>query len=221
MIRVARRDAPRPFDTIPAFRHFGARGPQSFPFPSRVNRPPNPVAANSRFWTRLVKPLLSRRTTPFYLFSIVPIQEALSELESHFGHLPILHWLSFKTQPLRPLIQWWRDQGRPVEVVSEFEFRAALAEGFAPQQILINGPAKHRWLPKIARRGLRVNFDSPTEARLLAPMARRLNWTCGIRLLTREEFDPESPGFATQFGFTPDEAAAALGHLTRQKVKLE
>ena len=52
------------------------------------------------------------------------------------------HWLSLKTQPVAPLLRWWREQGRPVEVVSEFELRAALAEGFAPENILANGPAK-------------------------------------------------------------------------------
>ena len=173
------------------------------------------------FWRSLVRPLLKRQPTPFYLFSIVPIRQALAELDHHFGHLPVRHWLSFKTQPLRPLVQWWRREGRGIEVVSEFEFLAACAEGFAPENILVNGPAKHRWLPRHALRGLKVNFDSPAEVRALTPLARKLGWTCGIRFLTREEFDPEKPEFATQFGLTPDEATAAIRHLQRARVRLE
>jgi diaminopimelate decarboxylase len=174
-----------------------------------------------RFWRALVRPLLKDRSTPFYAFSLVPVRQALAELDRHFGHLPVRHWLSFKTQPLRPLLQWWQRDGRPIEVVSEFEFRAALAVGFAPERILINGPAKHRWLSAVARRGLLVNFDSPAEARQLAPLAKRLDWTCGVRLLTREEFDPESPDFATQFGLAPDEAVVAIQELKRANVRLE
>jgi diaminopimelate decarboxylase len=172
----------------------------------------------------LLRPQLARHPTPFYLFSIAPIKAALAELDAHFNQLPVRHWLSFKTQPLRPLVQWWQRQDRPIEVVSEFEFLAARAEGFPPERILLNGPAKHSWLPRHAShelRGLCVNFDSVAEARALTPLAKKLDWTCGIRLLTREEFDPEKPSFATQFGLTPDEAIPLVGRLQRAGVRLE
>lgn len=175
-------------------------------------------------WRSLLRPLVGRQPTPFYLFSVLPIEKALAELDQHFGHLPLRHWLSFKTQPLRPLVQWWRQQGRPIEVVSEFEFLAARAEGFPPKKILLNGPAKHSWLPRHATRELRglcLNFDSVTEARVLAPLAKKLDWTCGLRLLTREEFDPEKPSFATQFGLTPEEAVPLVARLRRAGVRPE
>lgn len=181
-----------------------------------------PAATSVEFWKKLSKrSSADSRSTPFYLFSIVPIQEALGELELHFAHLPVRHWLSFKTQPLRPLVQWWREQDRDIEVVSEFEFLATRAEGFPAERILINGPAKQHWLPKHAVRGLNVNFDSVNEARLLAPLAKKLDWRCGIRFLTREEFDPEKPEFATQFGLTPEEAVDVIRLLRRTKVRLE
>src|SRR6185436_1014013 len=75
--------------------------------------------------------------------------------------------------------------------------------------------------PAVAERGLCVNFDSPAEARALAPTARQLDWTCGLRLLTREEFDPEAPGFATQFGLAPEEAVEVSRQLTRARVRVE
>ncbi len=188
-----------------------------------------------QFWKRLVCEALSLSTpAPFYVFSALPIAERISELDTTFtgagfqsaiqnpkSKIAFRHWLSCKTQPVAPLLRWWRGQGRGIEVVSEFELRAALAEGFAPENILLNGPAKHSWLPKFKLRNLSVNFDSPAELTALLPLAKKLNWRCGVRILTSEEFDPENPSFPTQFGFTPDEAVVALKKLLRAKVRIE
>ncbi len=183
-------------------KHRSRRGARSRPAPARA-----------RFWRALVGPLLARASSPFYLFSAAPVAAALQALDQHLGGLPARHWLSCKTQPLRPLLAWWRRQGRPIEVVSEFEFLAARAEGFAPEQILVNGPAKHHWLPRHALRGLAVNLDSLAETRTLAPLARARGWRLGLRLNTRAEFDPEAPAWPTQFGLSPPEARAALRYL--------
>lgn len=173
------------------------------------------------FWRALVKPLPGSVPTPFYLFSLVPIRKALAELDRHFSHRPVRHWLSCKTQPLPPLLNWWQRQGRGIEVVSEFELLAALREGFEPEQILINGPAKHRWLPRQARAGLSVNFDSLHEIRALAPLAKKCGWRCGVRLQTREEWDPETPGCPTQFGHTAAEVVEGVKQLRRAQARLE
>jgi len=174
-----------------------------------------------RFWRTLARPWLERRLTPFYLFSLSPVREACADLEQAFAGLPVRHWLSCKTQPLAPLLRWWRTEGRSIEVVSEFELRAALQEGFRPEQILINGPAKHHWLPQCARRGLSVHFDSVAETRALAPLARRLQWRCGLRLLTELEHDPEAWDCPTQFGMTPDELGKAHQILQRARVPVQ
>ena len=175
------------------------------------------------FWRRLTAAALRQSSTPFYVFSTEPVCAALAELASlqRGVAVPVIHWLSCKTQPVAPLLAWWRRQGRPIEVVSEFEFLAARAEGFAPGQILVNGPAKQRWLPRHASARLRVNFDSWSEARALLPLARQLDWSAGLRLHTREEFDPEHPECPTQFGFSADEALEAIRRLRRAGVRLE
>jgi diaminopimelate decarboxylase len=161
--------------------------------------------------------------TPFYLFSAEPIRAALERLDllQRALPVPVRHWLSCKTQPVPPLLRWWRRQGRPIEVVSEFEYHAARAAGFPTDLILLNGPAKHRWLPQVAAPGLRVNFDSPNELAALLPLARRLDWRCGVRVRTREEFDPEFPAVPTQFGFDFAGAVAALRRLRRARVRIE
>ncbi len=201
------------------------------PAPLDFGHTPETVA----FWKRLVREALSlSTTTPFYIFSNQPIAEKISELDTALTHagfrsihqsqpnkITFRHWLSCKTQPVAPLLRWWREQNRDIEVVSEFELRAALAEGFAPKNILVNGPAKHHWLGQFHLPELAVNFDSPTEMAALLPLAKKLNWRLGIRVLTREEFDPENPQFPTQFGFTPDEAVTAIKKLLRVKARIE
>ncbi len=187
--------------------------------PPDFGHPPRVLAS----WRRRVRDALATDTpTPFYLFSPDPITEALAELrELDSLPVPVRHWLSCKTQPVAPLLRWWRGQGRPIEVVSEFEYLAARHESFTTDNILINGPAKHRWLPRVAAPGLRVNFDSPGELAALLPLAKQHGWRTGLRLRTSLEHDPEHPEFPTQFGFAPDEAEAALKRLRRVGVTAE
>lgn len=181
--------------------------------------PPRTLA----FWRRLVQRALGSTPTPFFLCSAEPIQEALQELHCLAQRLPVpvRHWLSCKTQPLRPLLAWWRKRGGGVEVVSEFEFLAALAEGFSPPRILVNGPAKHRWLPRHAVPGICVNFDSLREVSELLPLARQLNWTVGVRCHTTGECDPDQPSCLSQFGMAAAEAVSALKRLQRSGLALE
>ena len=187
-----------------------------------------------QFWRQLASEALALAASPLYVFSALPIAERIAELDAELAAagfrsatanlkspLTVRHWLSCKTQPLGPLLQWWRQTGRPVEVVSEFELRAALAEGFSPENILINGPAKHHWLPKFALRGLSVHFDSPAEMEGLLPLAIQWDWRLGVRVLTDEEYDPENPAFPTQFGLTPAEAVSALKQLRETPVRTE
>jgi len=220
--------------------------------PASTNRippgPPRPApsfghpVATLDFWKRLVREALAASgPTPFFLLSAKPLADRIAELDRALAaagfatagnprpeKISCQHWLSCKTQPVAPLLRWWREQGRPIEVVSEFELRAALAAGFTPPRILANGPAKHHWLKQLdaelgglALHELAVNFDSPAELAALLPLARKWNWRCGVRLNTSEEFDPENPQFPTPFGFLPEEAVPALRKLKRARVRVE
>jgi diaminopimelate decarboxylase len=173
------------------------------------------------FWRRLVRGALERHETPFYLFSTQPLQQALDRLESIRPGIPVRHWLSCKTQPVAPWLRWWRDQGRPIEVVSEFELLAARHEGFPAERILINGPAKHRWLTRYPLRNLSVHLDSWRELDVLPPLARRSNWRLGVRVLTGEEYDFDKPALPTQFGLEPAAAVRALRALLRAQARVE
>lgn len=175
------------------------------------------------FWRRWVGEALRREPTPFFLFSVEPFERAVLRLQGLRVGVPVRQWLSLKTQPFRPLLRHWRQSSGSVEVVSAFEYQAAIEEHFHPGAILLNGPAKHNWLPRLATAGLRVHFDSPAEASALLPWARRLGWRVGLRILTEAEHDYEAKDAPTQFGFEPDEAVRWLRRMVRAgpQLKLE
>src|SRR5258706_8620621 len=90
------------------------------------------------FWALRVRAAAARWPTPFYLAAWERVEPALVELARIEMQYPLRHWLSVKTQPLKPLLRSWAARGWGAEVVSEFELRAAIAEGFTPQNILVN-----------------------------------------------------------------------------------
>lgn len=170
----------------------------------------------TEYWATLVAAAAARWSTPFYLVAWEPVEAALRDLQHIRTQRPLKHWLSVKTQPLRPLLRRWAERGWGAEVVSEYEFLAALAEGFAPENILVNGVAKHAWLSRCALPSLNVHVDSLTEASAIAPLARKHDWRLGLRLHVSEEFDPDEPQFGGHFGMSANEALDALSLLRKQ-----
>lgn len=164
----------------------------------------------SEYWNKLIAAAAAKWATPFYLAAWEPVESAIADLKRIETQCPLRHWLSVKTQPLKPLLRIWAERGWGAEVVSEFELRAAIAEGFEPDKILVNGVAKHSWLSRCPIPRLNVHIDSLTEAEPLSALARQFNWRLGFRLHLDEEFDPDEPQFGDQFGMTNREAREAL-----------
>lgn len=126
-----------------------------------------------------------------------------------FG-VPLKPLLSLKTQPLPHLLSDWSNQvSDGVEVVSEAELVGALGSGCAPGQIVVNGLAKHTWLPRSDALGLTVQLDSLAEGALIAQAARQ-GWRVGLRFRTSAECDPDEPEFGGPFGLTLDEAGSLV-----------
>src|SRR5437762_2092467 len=76
----------------------------------------------------------------------------------------------------------WLRSGRGVEVVSERELVAVLRLNPPIDQLLVNGVAKHTWLPRRSLRKLRVHFDSVNEIDALLPRAIAEQWRVGVRV---------------------------------------
>jgi diaminopimelate decarboxylase len=167
-------------------------------------------------WGPLLNAAADTCATPSYVVRWQPIADAVAVLDrlARPG-LRVRSWLSVKTHPVAPLIDQWVRTGRGVEVVSEHEFLMAERLGVPVEQLLVNGVAKHAWLPRYPRPGLRVHFDSPAEVAALAPLARSAQWRVGVRCHAPDEADARDPRFGGQFGMTAAEAVAALSTLTR------
>ena len=173
------------------------------------------------YWRSRARRALRVADTPCFVFAPEPIAVSVEEVDAAFAGLPVRHWWSCKTLPLPAVLNWWRRQGRPVEVVSERELAAVLELGFPAGDILVNGPAKHRWLPSHPVPGLRVNLDSPLETAALLPLARRCRWQLGVRINTSGELNTEVPGARTQFGMTAGELADATRRIRRANLEVE
>jgi diaminopimelate decarboxylase len=107
----------------------------------------------------------------------------------------------------------WVASGRGVEVVSESELSLLLECGVPVDRLLVNGVAKHRWLPSHPVRRLRVHFDSLLELDTMLPMAVTCAWRVGVRCHVPDEADARDPRYGGQFGMSTDEAIVALRRL--------
>ncbi|MBM3848264.1 MAG: hypothetical protein FJ405_18505, partial [Verrucomicrobia bacterium] len=192
--------------------------------PAEEDAPPEPlIQEDSRraAWRSRITPLLNEFPTPFFLFATEPIEAGLEELTRAFEGIPITHWLSVKTQPLPALLRWWNAASRPVEVVSGWELKLALQCGVPSHRLLVNGPAKHHWLPEFQIEGLHVHLDSPAEAGAIAPIAAKRRWKLGLRCCPMSEFDPETPRYPSQFGMSGEELASAVRILAGHRLAVE
>lgn len=163
----------------------------------------------------LICNLAARYDTPLYLLEWASIPDRLKSLEESLLALPARHFFSYKTCPVPALLRSWRNSGRDVEVVSEFELLGAVGVGFAYSEIVVNGVNKHTWLHRHAVPGLTVIFDSSHEVMTLAETAARCNWTIGLRLHPDCQTDPDAECIADQFGMAPRDAEVSLHALRR------
>src|SRR5438067_6724403 len=161
-------------------------------------------------WRDRVALAVQRVGTPCYVAAWPPIGRALDRIRRLPSRIAIAPWLSFKTHPLPALAAEWLSRGSGVEVVSEAELITILELGCSVDQLLVNGVAKHRWLGRHGRVGLRVHFDSARELDELLPLALEQRWRVGVRCHVPGERDAREPEFGGQFGMSPREAAAAL-----------
>jgi diaminopimelate decarboxylase len=179
-------------------------------------------AEESPAWRDAVTLAAERYGTPCYVARWDPIQDAVSTLERQLqSPVPVRSWLSFKTHPLPPLVREWIASGRGVEVVSEFELNLVLRLGCTVDALLVNGVAKHAWLPRYPLPELRVHFDSEREVAELLPVALAQRWRVGVRCHAPDECDARDSRFGGQFGMTADEAVDSLRRLLSAGAQVE
>lgn len=167
-------------------------------------------------WLDVVQDAVRTWNTPFYLMAWTPVQDAFEALAplADLG-VPVRHWCSVKTQTVKPLLTAWRERlGLGAEVVSLYELLAARQAGFRCDSIVVNGLAKHAWLPE-GMAALRLHLDSLREVEALGAQRLRAH-RLGARCHVPSEHDPDDATIGGQFGMLQSElvetAAVLRGH---------
>jgi diaminopimelate decarboxylase len=174
-----------------------------------------------REWRERIARAVELVGTPCYVAAWPPVDAALNCIRQMPSRIPLRSWLSFKTHPLPHLAARWLADGGGVEVVSEAELATLLGLGASVDQLLVNGVAKHAWLPRHGRDRLRVHFDSVREVEQLLALAIAQRWRVGVRCHAPDERDARAPGFGGQFGMSGDEAIDALTTLRERGADLQ
>jgi diaminopimelate decarboxylase len=159
--------------------------------------------------------------TPCYIAAWSPVSAALDRIRHLPSRIPLRAWLSFKTHPVPHLAARWLANGDGVEVVSESELATLVGLGASVDKVLVNGVAKHEWLPRYGRDRMRVQFDSLREVEQLLPAAIAQRWRVGVRCHAPDEGDAHAPEFGGQFGMSRDEAIEALSLLRDRGADLQ
>lgn len=150
------------------------------------------------------------RMTDLQTPAFVVDESALDILVKRFQDALADYWpnsvmsYSVKTNPLPWLLTYMKRQGVWAEVVSDSEYRLALAIGYGAEQIVYNGPVKSREVLRAAlRNGSLTNLDSNREVRWAAELAAE-NPHLDVRVGLRVNWDLDTlcPGESTVVGET-------------------
>lgn len=171
-------------------------------------------------------------TTPALVFD----EPKLDLFVSRFENALATHWpnailsYSFKTNALPWLLSYMRDRGVWAEVVSDSEFTLATKLGFAPDQVVFNGPIKGREQLRYALcNGSVVNLDAKREVAWAAELAAAAVETqVAVGLRVNWDLNAYCPGeshsgsAASRFGFNPEngELDQAIKTLTEAGVRV-
>lgn len=165
---------------------------------------------NKLDYDRYIWESVNRFNTPQFLCFESILNKTLLKLNSINSYIPIKHWYSFKTQPVKEYLLSVKKMGMSVEVVSEYEYLAALNCGFSPEDILINGAGKWKWIKKYNIKNLNYIFDSIYDIKNISKIAKKQNWNIGIRLTIKSSRDPDEQIYSGQFGLTKKELPCAI-----------
>lgn len=173
---------------------------------------------------------LEKLQTPCFIFDEAELRENFSDfaraLKTHWSEHSYVSY-SVKTNPFPWILSVAKDCGCMAEVVSDDEYDLALRQGFAPTQIIFNGPVKGRdWFRFAVLAGSRVNIDSAREIRWAQELVveGHHNLKVGIRAnIDLEKFCPgqtiggDEPG---RFGFSYEDGSLAqvISDLTQSGV---
>lgn len=137
--------------------------------------------------TEVIKQLLSRTDTPFYMFDEPRFEKNYRTLESLFQSVyPNYHVsYSYKTNYTPYICKLVQKLGGYAEVVSDMEYELAKRIGYPNGKIVYNGPSKGPRMFEHLENGGILNIDSYDETQRIVDYCRNhinSNYSCGIRI---------------------------------------
>lgn len=154
-----------------------------------------------------------RYGTPVQVLDLARLDRAVDELAAALGGLarPARAYYSVKTNYLPAICRHLLRRGLGADVVSGYELDAVLRFGFAPADVVFNGPVKTAdELDAAVRLGVRVHVDAEHEVSTLDRLAGRLGRTVevGVRV---------SPGLPVSTSADPSYREAATRAARRNR----
>lgn len=170
--------------------------------------------------------------TPAFVIDV----PTLERFTRRFQQAMTKHWpnsilgYSFKTNSLPWLVTFMRDRGAWAEVVSDAEYELALALGYSPDRIVLNGPYKSRErLRSALLGGSIINLDAKRDITWTIELARQMpDREFGVGLRVNWDLESRCPGESTfgeqksRFGFNTDngELDQAISELEAAGVRI-
>ena len=149
-----------------------------------------------------VKELVKEFGSPIFVFSQKTIEEKYNKLKDAFSsrYPDVTFGWSYKTNYLNAICKIYHKMGSIAEVVSEFEYQKARANGVEGKDIIFNGPYKPKEHLKIAvKEGAKIHIDNFFEMDDLEEIAKELNQQ--IEVAIRVNMDTGIYPAWSRFGF--------------------
>ncbi len=171
--------------------------------------------------------LVERLGTPILVYSSARLRDNIEQAieATRACAFPIRIHYALKACYLVGVVGLVREAGLNVEVMSEFEYLLARRIGFAPDQVIVNGPAKRpEFLERVVTDGVALmNVESLPEIAFLDALGQRLGKAIqvGLRINPlpsrhlRGPFAP--PGSKFGFDIPTGEAAEAVRRIVRSR----
>ncbi|MBI2902208.1 MAG: hypothetical protein HYY12_01285 [Candidatus Methylomirabilis oxyfera] len=171
--------------------------------------------------------IVQRLGTPVLVYSSARLRDNIEQAvdAARACPFPIRIHYALKACYLAGVVGLMREAGLNVEVMSEFEYLLSRRVGFAPDQVVVNGPAKRpEFLERAVSDGVAlINVESLAEVAFLDALGQRLGKAVqvGLRinpLPSRHLRGPFAPP-GSKFGFDvpTGEAAAAVRRIIRAR----
>ncbi len=129
--------------------------------------------------------------TPVYVYSSATLLRHLALFEEALAGLPHLVCFAVKALSNVAVLKLLGDEGAGMDVVSEGEYRRALAAGVPGERIVFSGVGKTRGEMRVALQGgvRHVNLESEPEMRALSEVATSLGVTVPVAIRVNPDVD--------------------------------